>query len=275
MSKIEWNSVGNRRFEVGLDRGVLYIPDKSTAVPWNGLTAVDETSDSTIEPLYFNGVKYYDYVSRGDYKGVLKAYTYPDEFELYDGVLQSPANGIYITGQVPTSTFHLSYRTMVGDDINGYDRGYKIHVLYNLTAKPSNKSYRTMGGRAESAFEFSWDLSSVPVDAFNLRPTSHIIFDTTKMHELSIYEIERTLYGTDEEKPQVLSIDEFEDMSQFAADIQILDNGDESWSAIGSDYFIKTNLKFGQFTIHEANATYTDENTYTISSTVPGEDEPE
>lgn len=267
MSQIEWNSIGNRNYEIGLDRGVLYVPDKEIAVPWNGLTAVDEMSDTTVDPLYFNGIKYYDYVTRGDYKGTLKAFTYPDEFELFDGVLESPANGIFITGQVPANTFHLSYRTLIGNDVDGVDKGYKIHVLYNLTAKPSNKSYATLGGRAASAFEFSWDLTSVPVEAFNLRPTSHIIFDTTKMHELAIYEIERTIYGTDTTPAQILSIDDFEEMTQFAADIQILDNGNGSWSALGSDYFIKTNGQYGQFRINEANAVYLDDNTYEITST--------
>ena len=267
MSTIEWNSVGSRNYEIGLDRGVLYIPKRNIAVPWNGLTGINEMSDTTVEPLYFNGVKYYDYVTRGDYKASLRAYTYPEEFELFDGVLQSPANGIYLTGQIPTDTFHLSYRTMIGNDLDGINKGYKIHVLYNLTAKPSNKAYATMGGRAEQAFEFSWDLSSVPVDAFNLRPTSHIIFDTTKMHELAIYEVERTIYGTRSSDPEILPIDDFEDMTQFAADIQILDNLDGSWSAVGSDYFIKQNNTYGQFTIREANAVYTDEDTYEISST--------
>lgn len=267
MSQIEWNSVGNRNYEIGLDRGVLYVPDQEIAVPWNGLTAVDEVPDTNIEPLYFNGIKYFDYITRGDYKGSIRAFTYPEEFELFDGVLKSPANGIYITGQVPTSTFHLSYRTLIGNDIDGIDRGYKIHVLYNMTARPSNKSYLSLGGRAESAYEFSWDLSSVPVEAFNLRPTSHIIFDTTKMHELAIYEIERTIYGTATTPPQILPVDEFEEMTQFAADIQILDNGNGSWSALGSDYFIKTNGRLGQFTINEANAVYLDDNTYEITST--------
>lgn len=271
MAEIEWNSVGNRRYEIGIDRGVLYIPDDNVAVPWNGITAVSEVSDSTVEPLYYNGVKYYDYVSRGDFKGSIRAYTYPEEFEIFDGVLKSPANGIYITGQIPTSTFHLSYRTMIGNDIDGVNKGYKIHVLYNLTAKPSNKSYSTLGGKAESAFEFAWDLTSVPVDAFNLRPTSHIIFDTTQMHEIAIYEVERTLYGTSDTVPRILSIDEFEEMTSVAADIEILDNGDGSWSAVGSDYFIKSNNTYGHFTIHEAEAVYLDSKTYEITSTtVPG-----
>lgn len=266
MAQLNWNSVGTRRFEVGIDRGVLYIPSDNIAVPWNGLTAVEEASDTTVEPLYFDGLKYYDYSSRGDYRGVLKAYTYPEEFELFDGVFESPANGIYVTGQVSPTTFHLSYRTMVGNDVDGVDKGYKIHILYNLTAKPSNKVYATRGGKAESAYEFAWELSSVPTPAFNLRPTSHIIFDTTKMHETAIYEIERTIYGTATTDPVILSVDDFEEMTATAPDLEVVDNGDGSWSVTGSDFYIKRNLGSGEFLIREADAAYLDENTYTLTS---------
>lgn len=265
MTKIDWNNVGQRRYEVGIDRGVLYLPSENVAVPWNGLISVDEVSDTTIEPLYLNGVKYFDYVSRGDYKGTLKAYTYPEEFELYDGVRESPGNGIFVTGQIPTGTFHLSYRTLVGNDVEGINGGYKIHILYNLTAKPSNKSYTTLANNP-SGYAFSWELSSVPVEAFNLRPTSHIIFDTTKMHESAIYEIERVIYGTATTNPKILTPDEFELLTNTAPEITIVDNGDGTWSATGSDYYIKANRAFGEFTILKANAEYIDENTYDISS---------
>lgn len=261
MTQIYWNNVGQRRYEVGIDRGVLYVPGEEIAVPWNGLIAVDETSDTAVEPLYFNGVKYFDYVSRGDYKGSLKAYTYPPEFELFDGVLESPGNGIFVTGQIPTGVFHLSYRTMVGNDIDGINGGYKIHVLYNLTAKPSNKSYSTLANNP-SAYAFSWDLSSVPVEAFNLRPTSHIIFDTTKMHESAIYEIERVLYGTSTTQPRVLTPDEFELLANTAPDINVTVYSDGTWQASGSDYYIKYNSGNREFAIKGLDGEFLDENTY-------------
>ncbi|QPL14673.1 major tail protein [Gordonia phage Schwartz33] len=265
MTRIVWNSVGQRRFEVGIDRGVLYLPDEGVAVPWNGLTAVDEVSDTVVEPLYFNGIKYFDYVSRGDFRGTLKAFTYPEEFELYDGVRAS-GNGIFVTGQVPTGVFHLSYRTMIGNDVDGVSSGYKIHVLYNLTAKPANKSYSTTNQK-NSAQEFSWDLTSVPVAGLNLRPSSHIIFDTTKMHELAILEVEQALYGTDTIEPSMKTIDEFEFITTTAAQIDIVDNGDGTWSATGSDFFIKQMPGVGLFTIKDADAVYLDEDTYEISTT--------
>lgn len=263
--KLAWNSVGQRKFETGIDRGVLYLPEEGIAVPWNGLISVDEVSDTSVEPLYFNGIKYYDYVSRGDYKGTLRAYTYPEEFELFDGVRES-GNGIFVTGQIPTGVFHLSYRTMIGNDLEGVSGGYKIHLLYNLTARPSNKTYSTINQESQ-AYEFSWDLSSVPVEGLNLRPSSHIIFDTTMMHEIAIFDVEQTLYGTDTTQPEVKTIDEFETMTTMASDIQIEDHGDGTWSATGSDYFIKRNLANGVFTIKEADAVYLDSVTYEISST--------
>ncbi|QAU06733.1 major tail protein [Gordonia phage Duffington] len=265
MTRIMWNSIGQRRYEVGIDRGVLYLPQEGIAVPWNGLTSVSDVSDTVVEPLYFNGIKYYDYVSRGDYKGTLKAFTYPEEFELYDGVQES-GNGIFVTGQIPTGVFHLSYRTMIGDDIDGVGGGYKIHVLYNLTAKPSNKTYSTINN-SQAAQEFSWELSSVPMAGLNLRPSSHIIFDTTKMHEIAIAEVEQALYGTDTQDPQMKTIDEFEFITTTAAEIEIVDNGDGTWSASGSDYFIKQMPGVGLFTIKEADAVYLDDETYEISTT--------
>lgn len=268
MTRIAWNSAGQRKYEVGIDRGVLYLPDQGIAVPWNGLTSLDEVSDTTVEPLYFNGIKYYDYVSRGDYKATLRAFTYPSEFELFDGVRES-GNGIFVTGQIPSGVFHLSYRTMIGNDVEGVSNGYKIHVLYNLTAKPSNKKYSTINGD-ESAFEFSWDLTSVPVEGLNLRPSSHIIFDTTMMHEIAIFDIEQTLYGTDTTEPSVKSIDEFETMTTMASQLEVEDHGDGTWSITGSDYFIKQNAAAGIFTVKEANAVFLDGVTYEISSTDEG-----
>lgn len=266
MTQIQWNSIGERRFEVGIDRGVLYIPSESVAVPWNGLTGVTDSADATVDPLYFNGIKYFDYVSRGDFKASLSAYTYPPEFEIFDGVLESPANGIFVTGQVPKGVFHLSYRTKIGNDLDGLDGGYKIHVLYNLTARPSGKAYSTLA-QSLSAYEFSWELTSVPVSAFNYRPTSHIIFDTTKMHETAIYEVERTIYGTDTTPPKIVSVEEFEEMTSTAAQIEIIDHGDGTWSATGSDYYIKRNLGYGEFRIDQADALYLDAHTYELSST--------
>lgn len=265
MSQIQWNSVGERRYELGIDRGVLYLPSQGIAVPWNGLISVDEATDSTIQPFYFNGVKYYDHVQTGDYKGTLKAFTYPPQFEPFDGVLESPTNGIFITGQKNPGVFHLSYRTMIGNDVDGLNGGYKIHVLYNLTAQPSRRLYATMTDQS-SAYEFSWDLSSVPVDAFQLQPSSHIIFDTTKMHPAAISAVEEVLYGSEERDPEVLSVDEFEELTSVADDLIIIDHGDGTWSAIGSEYYIKQKLRSTEFAIENANARYLDADTFEISS---------
>ena len=265
MSRLHWNSIGQRQYEQGIDRGALYIPGDEVAVPWNGLISVDAVTDSSVEALYFNGVKYFDYVTRGDFKGSIKAFTYPKEFEIFDGVLESPNNGIFITGQQPQGNFHLSYRTNIGNDVDGF-YGYKIHVLYNLTARPTAKSYTTLT-RDPEAFEFSWDLSSVPVDAFNLHPTSHIIFDTTKMHEGAIYEIERVLYGTTTTDPPVLSVDEFELLASIAPEIVVVDNGDGTWSATGSDYYLRLNPGEQEFRIEGIDALYLNETTYEISTT--------
>lgn len=265
MAKLDWNSVGDRRYELGIDRGVLYIPSQEVAVPWNGLTSVDTITDSKVEPFYFNGVKYFDHVSADDFKGALRAFTYPPEFEEFDGVRELQTNGLFVTGQNQTTTFHLSYRTLIGNDLDGLNAGYKIHVLYNLTAKPSAKSSATLESDA-SAFEFVWDLSSIPQSVGRLQPSSHIIFDTTKMHPAAIVEVERILYGTDETKPTALSINEFENVLSLADDLIIIDHGDGTWSATGAEYYIKQRLGSSEFAIENSNAVFIDEHTFVISS---------
>lgn len=265
MAKINWDSTGERQYELGIDRGVLYIPHQSVAVPWHGLTSVETVSDTTIEPFYFNGVKYFDNIATGDFQGSLRAFTYPDEFEEFDGVSELPTNGLFVTGQQSSNVFHLSYRTMIGNDLEGLNRGYKIHVLYNLTVQPAVKSNKTLGDNPE-AYEFGWNLYSVPMGVNGLKPSSHIVFDTTRMHPAAITELERVLYGTDETQPQVLSIDEFTDLLAVADDLIIVDHGDGTWSATGPEYYIKRKLGSSEFAIENSNAVFLDEWTYQISS---------
>lgn len=159
MAKIEWDKPGARRYEIGVDHGVLY-PGDSEGVPWNGLVSVDEdASGAEQESLYFDGYKYYDYVSNEEFQATLSAFTYPDEFEACLGrVMVSP--GAYASGQ-PRKTFGLAWRTKIADDLDG-DRGYKLHILYNATALPSSKSYQTHA-ETPAPVNFQWQITAVPV----------------------------------------------------------------------------------------------------------------
>lgn len=195
MTRLLWDQVGERRYEAGCDRGVLYLPEGSPVV-WNGLTSVEEDlGDVTVDSYYLDGVKYLDSRNLGDYSGTLKALTYPDEFLQFDG-FQEFEEGLFATSQPVKETFGLSYRTKVGDDVSGLDLGYKLHVLYNLTAQPDNRSFSTLNASATSE-EFSWKLTGIPIAIPGMRPAVHIVVDSTKVGAGSMENIENYLYGTE------------------------------------------------------------------------------
>lgn len=196
MSKrIVWDAPGERRFETGVDRGVLYLPD-GRGVPWNGLTAVEEdNSDITTTSYHFDGIKYMDTRYPGDFSALLRAFTYPDEFLEFDGLAEL-ANGVLLGNQPVYSRFGLSYRTKIGNDVDGIEHGYKIHILYNLVATPENRSYAVMGEQTNPE-TFSWKITGVPETIAGHRPTVHIVLDTTRLNPFLVRDIEDLLYGKD------------------------------------------------------------------------------
>jgi hypothetical protein len=192
MSVLTWDGTGQRFFETGLDRGVLYLEDGS-GVAWHGLTAVDErTIGAQTSPVYWDGVKIDDVVSVGDFSATLKAITYPDEFSEYEGVVES-TNGLFVTGQMP-GFFGLSWRTKVGNDVNAL-LGYKIHVATNLIAVPTQKSHRTQTNNPDME-EFEWTLTSIPSRVPGYKPTAHLIFETAKSTPEFVTLLEEMLYGS-------------------------------------------------------------------------------
>lgn len=192
MTTLVWDAVGERVYETGVDRGVLYLSD-GRGVPWNGLTGVEDRTTSVVTPLYWDGVKYNDIYVVGDFVGALSAYTYPDEFMEFEGV-QEVGGGLFITGQLP-KTFGLSYRTRIGNDLTS-ELGHKIHILSNLTAVPSTKAFKT-NSRTMAAVEFEWNLTAVPSSIPGYKPTPHLMFDTSKSSPEMIAELEAILYGSD------------------------------------------------------------------------------
>lgn len=272
MAAIVWDKIGDRVYESGLDRGVLYFPDGG-GVPWNGLISVDEKVSTKIEPIYFDGVKFNHVITVGDFEGVLSAYTYPDEFLEYEGIIEDQT-GILITGQ-PQKKFHLSYRTKIGNDVDGFEHGYKIHLLWNLIAIPSTKSYETLTLDTEPS-EFEWSLSSIPEDIERYKPTAHVIIDTRRMDPLLISDIEDVLYGTSGDEPTEPTLPSLKGLSTFIRKwnrIIIVDNGDGTWSAITKLDSDITMLDANTFQINNANAIYLDANTYEISSSEKNEED--
>lgn len=260
MATIEWDQVGSRYYESGIDRAVLY-PSEGNAVPWNGITSVAEKMTGDVgTPIYFDGIKFGDAFAIGDYAATVKAFTYPNEFMELEGV--APAgNGLFIDNQRP-KRFGLSYRTKIGND-DGPDLGYKIHVVYNLTAIPAQKNYKTQS--EADAVEFEWTVVAVPEKASGFRPTAHIIFDTRLMNPLLLADMEETLYGTDSADGRLPPLSTLVSFISSWVIIRITDNLDGTWTAEGPDEMI-TMLDSTTFQISQANAVYLDADTYNISN---------
>lgn len=260
MTAITWDDVGQRFFETGVQKAVLYLPDGS-AVPWNGIKSITEkTVGAESSPLYFDGVKYAESSSIGTFAGIIRAYTYPDEFLDLEGVV-GVSNGLYVTNQEP-KRFGLSYQTKIGNDVEGADLGYKIHVLYNLLATPSDTTNTSNFGN--DPIEFEWSVSSIPGIISGYRPTSHLIFDSREMGELLLKDIETTLYGDEFVNARLPDISTFISYANNWVIIRITDNLDGTWTATGPDELF-TMLDATTFQIIQANAVYLDSDTYAIS----------
>ena len=197
MTAIEWDQVGERRFETGVDRGVLFVADGS-AVPWNGLTEVTENRTREVKSYYLDGVKFLDHHVPGSFSGKIKAFTYPDELEELMGNVEF-VPGVTAHDQ-RAGLFNLSYRTKVGNDLEGTDHGYKIHILYNLMASASDVAFKSIGADV-SPQEFEWSLTGTPATMFGIRPTAHISIDSRKVDPEFLVTVEEFLYGTESTDP--------------------------------------------------------------------------
>lgn len=192
MTALVWDAASAKEFEYGVDRGVLYL-ENGSGVPWNGLTAVEERfTASASTPLYFDGNKYNDFLVPNDYTGVMRAYTYPDEFLEYEGTVEA-VSGWGFSGQ-DAKRFGLSWRTKVGNG-NEQELGYKLHILQNVIATPSARSFKTMSS-ASTPVEFEWTISAVPSKIPGFRPACLLIVNSTRVSADILSALEDILYGT-------------------------------------------------------------------------------
>lgn len=265
MSVLVWDKVGDRFYDTGLDKGVLYLQDGS-AVPWNGLTSISEKFDKDVSSVYYDGTKISDLVSLGNFSGTIKAFTYPEEFVNLEGfgLLRS---GLVVGDQIP-QTFSLSYRTKIGNDIDT-DVGYKIHILYNLTAIPSDRAHQSLTESPE-IIEFEWDISSIPEEVPGYRPTSQLVFNTTDLEPELLTFLEERLYGSAESDASLISIHDFISYMYTWARMEITDNGDGTWTArcLFDEDLILDTTDIGLFTLTNAVVNYVDLQTYEISNVV-------
>ena len=199
MSKLVWDKTGERFYETGVKQGVLYIQGSDGKYPkgvaWNGLTAVTESpSGAEANPLYADDIKYLNLLSTEEFGATIEAYTYPEEFAGCDGSA-SIATGVMI-GQQKRKTFGLCYKTTLGNDVDGNDYGYKLHLIYGALAAPSEKGYSTINDSPD-AITFSWEVTTTPVNVEGFKPTSCITIDSTKADPTKLAALEVILYGKD------------------------------------------------------------------------------
>jgi hypothetical protein len=197
MAELVWDLVGDRYYETGVDHGVLYIPDASgvyaEGVAWNGLTSVSESpSGAEATAQYADNIKYLNLISAEEFSATLEAFTYPEEWAQFDG-LEVPSPGVFV-GQQSRKMFGLSYRTRVGNDVEGDAYGYKLHLVYGCIAAPSEKAYNTINDSPE-AITFSWELSTTPVPVTDYKPTSLIVVDSGIVDPAALASLEAELYG--------------------------------------------------------------------------------
>jgi hypothetical protein len=195
---LTWDEVGEKLYETGVDHGVLYLPDNAgvynTGYAWNGLTTVTESpSGAEPNPQYADNIKYLNLYSAEEFGATIEAFTYPEEFGQCDGTAV-PAPGVAI-GQQGRKMFGLSYRTKVGNDVDGIDFGYKLHLIYGCQAAPSEKAYATINDSPE-AIAFSWEITTTPVPVTDYGPTSLIVIDSTVVDAADLTALEALLYGT-------------------------------------------------------------------------------
>lgn len=208
--KLVWDKVGERYYETGCDHGVLYPIQTggkyNKGVAWNGLSAVTESpSGAEPSPIYADNIKYLNMMSAEDFGGTIEAYTYPDEFAECDGSVEI-APGVF-AGQQSRKQFGLSYRTILGNDVDSDDYGYKLHLVYGCLASPSEKGYQTKNDSTEP-IALSWEFSTTPaeisklIEGKRIKPTAILTFDSTRVNAKNLAELEEILYGKDPTNPE-------------------------------------------------------------------------
>ena len=210
MSKLVWDKTGERLYETGVDHGVLYPVQAggvyNKGVAWNGLISVTESpSGAEASPIYADNIKYLNLMSTEEFGATVEAYMYPDEFAECDGSAEI-AKGVNI-GQQNRKTFGLCYRTVVGNDVDSNEHGYKLHMIYGALAAPSEKGYQTINDSPE-AITFSWELSTTPVNVEGFKPTASLTIDSTKADPTKLAALEKILYGDTDIEPRLPLPDE-------------------------------------------------------------------
>jgi hypothetical protein len=256
MSKLVWDKTGERYYETGVNQGVLYPQAENGTYPkgvaWNGLISVTESpSGAEATPLYADNIKYLNLMSAEEFGATIEAYTYPDEFAQCDGSAEI-ATGVMI-GQQNRKAFGLSYKTVLGNDADGNDYGYKLHLIYGALAAPSEKGYSTINDSPE-AITFSWEITTTPVSVTGFKPTASITIDSTKVDATKLEALEDILYGTANADPYLPLPDEIAalleaDAPSALALVEITPADEASNVAVDSNIVLTFNNKISRESI--------------------------
>lgn len=223
MTVLTWDEQGERLYETGVDHGVLFLPDEDgaydTGVAWNGLTTVTESpTGADASPQFADNIKYLNLIAAETFGATVEAFTYPDEFSECDGTA-IPSPGVNI-GQQNRRIFGLCYRTLLGNDIEGTDHGFKLHLVYGAQAAPSEKAYATVNDSPE-AIAFSWAITTTPVLVDGYKPTALLTIDSTKVDADTLADLLDILYGTDVIEARMPLPDEIIEMFEGAAPTEV------------------------------------------------------
>lgn len=255
MVAISWGTLGSRVYNSGVDRGVIY-PKNSPGVSWSGLVSVEEDETGIIEPYYLDGVKYMDFVATQDFTATVNAFTYPDALLPY--IVVPGVNTIKYGG-----VFDFCYRTLVSSD--QADLGYRLHLVYNATLTPMQFQHSTRG--ADTGLEaFSWKLTTREEPVPNAKASSHLVVDSRSINSAALKLLEDQLYGTPNFAPFMPRPDEVKEIALSTAGFAVVDHGNGRWSFFGPDSAIQM-LDDTTFQINWSSLTYSDANTYTVTST--------
>lgn len=262
MTKLSWGTPGERLYENGVDRGVLYVDDQGYA--WNGLLSVEEkSSGGEVEDVFLDGVKYAEAVSVENFEGTIEALSSPPAFVDCDGS-GAVIPGLYATHQ-RRKYFGMSYRTMVGNDVDGQNHGYKIHILYNVRAGDSDRRNETINSNDPIAF--SWPITAVPVQHSGIRPTAHFVIDSNEIAPDILAILENTLYGTSTEDPYLPSFDDLVALIATGPTFSVVDNGDGTFDITGaSGMFTVIDATTIDVSVDTVAVSVVDANTYDLSS---------
>lgn len=261
MPKIIWNDAGSRYYEVGVDRGVLYVGTQP-GVPWNGLISVEENSSGgDAKPFYQDGMKYLNLPAFEEFEATIQAFTYPDAFAPCDGSAQ-PRSGLFLSQQ-RRKPFGLSYRTKIGNDLSP-NAAYKLHLVYNALAAPSSRSNSTITADIDPS-NFSWKITTKPPVMAEYRPTAHIVVDSRFTDPVVLDLLDDILYGNESDPARLPTMEELLETFDTISTLTVTDNGDGTFT-VTAPYDVIRMLDPTTFEITADTAVFIDAVSYTISS---------